>query len=101
MAPRIEFYWDEAKASSNAAKHGVAFEEVLAVFSDPLALSIPDTESAAEERWVTIGERPDGRSFVVVHTHRETDAGVSAIRIISARRPTKAELKTYRESEHE
>jgi hypothetical protein len=35
MAP--EFEWDAKKAEENLKKHGVAFEEAVAVFADPLA----------------------------------------------------------------
>ena len=33
----IEFSWDERKATVNAKKHGVTFEEAATVFADPLA----------------------------------------------------------------
>jgi len=56
---RIDFDWDPAKAASNAAKHGVTFNEAMTVFRDPLAQSILDQDSrAVEERWVTQGEQP-------------------------------------------
>jgi len=35
----LEFEWDADKAASNAAKHGVAFEEAATVFGDPLSLT--------------------------------------------------------------
>jgi uncharacterized DUF497 family protein len=35
---RIDFEWDQAKAASNATKHGVTFEAAMMVFRDPLAL---------------------------------------------------------------
>jgi len=31
----LKFEWDEAKAHSNLAKHGVSFEEAASVFGDP------------------------------------------------------------------
>jgi uncharacterized DUF497 family protein len=33
----VKFEWDAKKAASNLSKHGVAFEEALTVFADPLA----------------------------------------------------------------
>ena len=33
----MEFKWDPAKADENRKKHGVAFEDALTVFADPLA----------------------------------------------------------------
>jgi uncharacterized protein len=49
---QLEFDWDPAKAESNWRKHGVAFEQAMGIFSDPLALSLLDDDSGAgEERW--------------------------------------------------
>jgi ribonuclease toxin BrnT of type II toxin-antitoxin system len=62
LSVRFEFDWDPATAESNLGKHGVSFEEAMAVFHDPLALSRPDEEHGAnEERWVTLGRRQDAR----------------------------------------
>ena len=96
---RIDFDWDPAKAASNAAKHGVAFQEAMAVFRDPLARSILDPDNqAGEERWITLGETTAGNLLVVVHTWADIDADRSAVRIISARRPTRNETRQYREN---
>jgi uncharacterized protein len=66
---RFEFDWDPAKAESNRRKHGVAFEDAMGVFADPMALSRPDEESGqGEERWVTIGRNPASNLLLVVHT---------------------------------
>ena len=46
---RIDFDWDAAKAASNAAKHSVTFEEVMTVFLDPLARSVPDRDHASDD----------------------------------------------------
>jgi uncharacterized protein len=95
---RIEFDWDPIKAASNAAKHGVAFDEAMTVFRDPLARSILDHDPAAgEERWVTLGETATGNLLVVVHTWTDKDPDSSMVRIISARRPTASEARQYRE----
>jgi uncharacterized DUF497 family protein len=95
---RIEFEWDPEKAASNAAKHRVTFQEAMSVFMDPFARTIlnPD-HSADEERWVTMGEASTGNLLVVVHTWREIDPFRTAVRIISARRPTSRETRQYRE----
>ncbi len=95
---RIDFDWDPAKAASNAAKHGVSFEEAMTVFRDPLARSIPDPDhSVGEERWVTIGEGSSGNLLVVVHTWEDIAPDRGVVRIISARRPTRNEARQYRE----
>ena len=93
---RFEFDWDPAKAESNRRKHGVAFEDAMGVFGDPLALSRLDEESGqGEERWVTIGRNPATNLLLVVHTYVEMSAERAAIRIISARRPTRREARQY------
>ncbi len=98
MKMRIDFDWDPAKAASNAAKHGVTFAEAMTAFRDRLARSILDRDSApGEERWVTLGETTLGHLLVVVHTWNDIDPDRSAVRIISARRPTAAEARQYRE----
>ncbi len=95
---RFDFDWDPAKAASNAVKHGVSFEEAMTVFHDPLARSILDRDhSVVEERWVTLGEASTGNLLVVVHTWIDIEPDRSAVRIISARRPTPNEARQYRE----
>lgn len=39
---QLEFAWDPAKATSNVAKHGVAFAQAASVFADALALTVFD-----------------------------------------------------------
>lgn len=92
----FEFDWDPTKAVSNRHKHGVTFENAMGVFNDPLALSLLDNESGAgEERWVTMGRDAANQLLVVVHTYVELSAEGVAIRIISARRPTRREVQSY------
>jgi uncharacterized DUF497 family protein len=95
----IEFDWDPAKAASNVAKHGISFEEAMTVFRDPLARSILDPDyGTGEERWVTVGQAPAGNLLLVVHTWVDINPDRSAVRIISARRPTRNEARQYREN---
>ena len=87
----LTFEWDARKARSNLAKHGVGFEEASTVFGDPLSLTIPDPEhSKIEDRFVTMGSAFTGKLLVVVHTDRGDN-----IRIISARRASRRERKSY------
>jgi uncharacterized protein len=37
-----EFEWDDEKTTSNAAKHGVTFEQACSVFRDPFAIELLD-----------------------------------------------------------
>ncbi len=90
------FEWDPRKAEDNLRKHRVSFERSAEIFLDPFMLSIYDGKhSSKEERWVTIGKDRNGVPLVVIHTFREIDSESSSIRIISARRATKNEVKQY------
>ena len=87
----LEFEWDPDKAASNAAKHGVTFEEAATVLGDPLSLTVYDPDhSLDEDRYITMGTSMDGRLLLVSHTDRD-----DRIRIISARVATKRERKAY------
>ena len=87
------FEWNGDKARQNIKKHGISFEEAATVFGDPSSLTIRDPlHSAHEERFVTVGYSYKYRLLVVVHTERG-----NTIRIISARRATRRERKTYEE----
>ena len=93
-----EFEWDPAKAKVNFNKHGVHFEAGAEVFLDPVALTIPDDEhSESESRWITIGRDKAGQYVLVVHTFEEEAGEMARIRLISARRPTPAEVHAYEE----
>jgi uncharacterized DUF497 family protein len=86
------------KAADNAVKHRVTFEEAMAVFGDPLAASMVDPDHLdAEERWITIGADGRGNLVLVVHTWTEMGTDRVRARLISARRPTRAEVRQYRE----
>ena len=87
------FEWDEEKAQANLRKHGVSFEEAQTVFTDPLAMTIPDPDHSIDEaRFIIIGESDKKRILVVAHTERK-----KKIRLISARKATRAERKKYEE----
>ena len=89
----MKFDWDETKAAANQQKHGVTFDEAASVFLDSLTVSGPDPDhSTIEARYVTFGMSSLGRLLVVAHTYRPGN-----IRIISARRVTRAERKLYEE----
>lgn len=95
-----EFEWDDAKAASNLAKHGVDFHETMSVFLDPLMMTRYDEEhSDDEERWVSLGRAQNGKLLVVVHTFSATGPSTALVRVISARPPTKREREQY-EQQH-
>lgn len=91
------FDWDPDKARVNLKKHGVSFELAITIFSDPLHLSIPDSKSSGEERWVSIGRAANATTLVVVHTYKERTPVGEVIRVISARKATKKERIEYEE----
>jgi uncharacterized protein len=65
---------------------------------DPLAITIPDEEhSETEARWITLGKDATDRYVPVVHTFEPMTDERARIRLISARRPTKAEIRNYEE----
>jgi uncharacterized protein len=71
------------------------FEEAQSVFRDPNARLFHDPEHSEEEdRFILIGVSATARPLVVVHCYRESD---SVIRIISARKATKKEVRFYEE----
>jgi uncharacterized DUF497 family protein len=96
---QYRFEWDPAKAKANWRKHRVSFEDAAGLFLDPLAISVPDDEhSEAEERWVTMGRNRRGLILVIIHTLPESLVKERRIRIISARKATKREMRQYEES---
>lgn len=82
--------YDPAKSASNLRKHGITFADAEAVLSDPLALTVEDVQSSGERRFVTIGGGAGGEVLVVIYTERDGN-----YRLISARRATQRERKTY------
>ncbi|MFH2043981.1 MAG: BrnT family toxin [Pseudomonadota bacterium] len=98
MAINYNFEWNPIKARSNRDKHAVTFDEAASVFRDSKALSIFDPEhSETEDRWITLGISEKGRLLIVIHTFQEDSKEAATIRIISCRKATKHESKTYGE----
>jgi uncharacterized protein len=96
---RYEFDWDASKELTNVRKHRLSFHQAATVFRDPDQLSIYDDEhSDDEERWITLGLDNAGVLRVVVHTFALLAGNRCRIRIISARRATRAEETQYRET---
>ena len=89
----LRFSWDPQKARSNERKHGVSFEEAQTAFYDEhgLVLEDPNPEDP-EERFVLLGLSSALRLLLLCHCLRE---GGDEVRIISARRASKAEGKQY------
>ena len=89
----LRFEWDARKAGINIKKHGVTFEEARTVFVDERAKLIGDPDhSEGEDRFVILGLSSALRLLLVCHCYR-IEGGV--IRIISARKATPKESKSY------
>jgi hypothetical protein len=89
----VELEWDLEKAALNLRKHRISFEEASSVFGDPLAITFHDPDhSVGEIRWLTFGVSRSGSLLVVAHTPRR-----QRVRLISARRASRAERKIYEE----
>lgn len=84
--------WDLRKELENERKHGVRFTDVEPVFYDPHAITMEDSSSEEEQRFLTLGIDGFARVLVVTYTHRG-----DRIRIISARKASPGEVKTYEE----
>lgn len=87
-----DFEWDDAKAESNLAKHGVSFEEAAWAMKDPLSLDFDDL--VEPDNLITLAAWPAGRILYIVSTVRE-----DRIRIISARDATAHERRRYEEAD--
>jgi uncharacterized DUF497 family protein len=90
----VEFEWNPAKARANLKKYAVSFEEAQSVFYDEYARQFDDeAHSDKEERFILLGMSIQSRVLVVCHCER---AAGDIIRIISARKATRAERKFYK-----
>lgn len=89
----MRFEWDDAKETINIRKHGVDFDEAAEIFYDPVGLELYDKEhSDHEERFIRLGKSRRGRFLVTSFTERG-----ETIRIISSRRATRREVRSYEE----
>ncbi len=92
----MNFDWDNNKNQSNIAKHGISFEEAIAIFDDPNILNYEDTRfNYGETRFVSIGQiilvtQEKTVIIVVIHTQRN-----QTIRLISARKANERERKRH------
>jgi len=87
------FEWDENKNRANIRKHGIDFNDAIDIFNHPVLTMADAREDYGEERWLALGWL---KSIVgvVVYVERADDA----LRIISARKATKSEVKRYEQS---
>ncbi len=94
---RYSFEWDIEKEKQNRRRHRVSFVQAATVFQDPNQIATFDEDhSDTEDRWITLGFDRNGILLIVVHTFKETEYYIN-VRIISARKATRAETKQYEE----
>lgn len=93
MGP-INFEWDPRKATENRRKHRVSSEEAVTAFRDDDAILIDDPDHSHDEaRFILLGFSGRARLLVVIHCLRRRGR---SIRLISARRASRAEAHDYR-----
>ncbi len=86
----MKYEWDPRKAASNLDKHKVDFADAVIALEDEQALTIEDRDHD-EQRFITLGMGPYVDILYVVYGYKEHDT----IRIISARKANKQEIKLY------
>lgn len=87
----MRFAWDVKKARENRRKHGVSFEEAATCFEDPKGVYLRNEAPSYEDRLILIGASASSRVLFVVHA----EVGRDAIRIVNARKASKAQVRIY------
>lgn len=95
----MRWTWDPDKNRANRQAHGLSFETAQLVFDDALAASRPDPYPD-EERWQTMG-MVGNVVLIVAHAWPEPEpaGGEEVGRIISARKATARERRSYEEGD--
>ena len=84
------FEWDDEKAASNEVKHSVSFPFATRIFNDENRITVIDNRrDYGEIRYISLA-KIESRVYVVAFTVRS-----SVIRLISARKANKKEVKRY------
>lgn len=92
----MDFEWDKAKSAVCFETRGFDFAYAAGAFFDPNRLVQADKRfSYGEDRYQLLG-RIDSRLFAVIYTTRP-----DAIRIISARKANRREVRRYENRAHE
>jgi uncharacterized DUF497 family protein len=86
----MRFSWTPGKAARNRLKHGVDFADAVIALEDENALTVEDHDHN-EQRFKSLGLGPGLKVLLVVHAQR----GEDCIRIISARKANRSEIRQY------
>lgn len=90
---KYSFNWDDDKNITNFKKHEIWFEEARTIWADSHSCEFFDTDhSVGEDRFIRIGFSTKNRLLLVVFCERNPE---NIIRIISARKATRAERDQY------
>jgi len=98
VGEQVRFDWDETKNAINLRKHGIAFEDAVFIFDDPLHISRPDRIVDGEQRWQTVGMANGVLLLIVAHTLEAEDDEEDYVRLISARKAEPHERRRYEAS---
>ncbi len=85
----MKFEWDETKRLINISKHGIDFADLGPLFESVTVSIHDDRFDYEEDRFITFGIL-NGLVLAVVHTETR-----NTIRLISARKATRYEEKSY------
>lgn len=86
----LYFEWDDVKNQRNIEKHGIDFDDAIAVFVGVTVVRVNDKFYGDEIRQIALGEA-DGDVLAIIFTMRG-----DVCRIISARKASRHERRTYR-----
>lgn len=86
--PLMQFEYDPDKSATNRDKHGIDFDEALALWDDPYLIEAP-ANVTNEPRFLAVG-MIGARHWTAVYTYRG-----DRVRIISVRRARKQEIDYY------
>jgi uncharacterized DUF497 family protein len=84
----VDFEFDPAKSALNLVKHGIDFQKIQDMWKSKVVAA--PSRNSLERRWLAIGSL-DSKFWTVIITLRN-----EKIRIISARRSRKNEIKSYK-----
>jgi hypothetical protein len=86
----VEFEWDQNKSKKCFTERGFDFAYAAHAFLDPNRIAQKDSRYDYGETRYQLISKIEGRVFVVIYTMRN-----NVIRIISARKANKREVKYY------
>ena len=92
----MEFEWDQNKSERCFIERGFDFAYAVRAFFDPDRIVQKDNRYDYGETRYQLTGKIEGRVFVVIYTFRN-----NAMRIISARKANKREVKSYEDTTHD